>query len=596
MSSKRIFLFLFSVSLILRSASTGAQVKITDGSVLTMDPNSLLELESNNKGFLPPRVVINSLTSASPLTAPVPPGMLVYSSGGTVSNGYYTWDGTRWRQFSTGAGGVNLVAKTSNATILKTETYIVASNNITLTLPAITSDDNGLSISINNVGISTDLVTVLPNGSATIEGATDDKITRWMGFNFIANGGNWIIKNKINNSDDVYYVSETSSWQTIPEIIAFLNMHMTKPSYVMLGGEDFTLTGTQSISLPYPVTFAGLSYGVTTITPASGFTGGLFSCASECYFKMLAFESTYGSTGGHDAIRLTGAGTYYEIKDCSFTGFNKGVSITNNCETWIFETDFDNDVNSGIEVAAGIASGASFKTAETDFTNCGNGINLISGTNATISIQNCGFYCSSGAQVGLNYVPATFLTPSSMFFTNNAWNNTGAFVAGFDYSRTDGRDVNMDIENNAGIESKNPKCKINVVNNALTTTLTTANTWYKANWVNTSSITVSWLINNNQFKYLPLNTRDIFIILCGNISVNGSNRTINLGMVKNGVTTTRYGETTLRTGSSNQAYQYSTTVYIQNVLRNDTFELYVNSTTTGDIVTFQDVNIFVNSQ
>jgi hypothetical protein len=596
MKFQRTIIIVITCVLTLISSHLIAQVKITDGSVLTMDPNSLLELESNNKGFLPPRVIINSLSSVSPLTGTVPSGMLVYSSGGTVTDGYYFWDGSRWRPFSTGAGGVNLISKSADATLTKTETYIVASNDITLTLPPITIDDNGLSISVNNVGSHLDLITVLGSGSSTINGAPDAKLSRWMGFNFIASQGNWIIKNSINRSDDVFDVSETSSWQTIPEIVEFLNAHMTAPALVRLGGERFEIPATQTISLPYPVTFEGLSYGVTTIAPASGFTGGLFSCESEAYFKKLIFESTYGSTGGHDAIRLTGSGKYYEIKDCSLKGFNRGVVITNDCESWIFECDFADNISSGIELAAGISSGLTFKTAESDFINCGHGINLVSGVNAVVSVQNCGFYLSSGGQFGLTYVPATFTTPSSMFFTNNYWNNTGIFINGFDFTRTDGRDANMSIENNAGIENKNPKCKINVVNNASTTTLTTANSWYKASWTNTSNTTVNWFLNNNLIRYQPTNPRDILIILCGNISVNGASRTITVGIVKNGITTTRYGETTLRTATANQAYQYSTTVYIQNVLKNDTFEVYVTSTNGGDVVTFQDVNIFVNAQ
>jgi hypothetical protein len=77
-----------------------AQVKIGDNPN-TIDANSMLELESTNKGFLPPRVSLVSVNSPTPLTAPVPAGMLVYSSGGSVSDGYYTWSGTNWVAFST---------------------------------------------------------------------------------------------------------------------------------------------------------------------------------------------------------------------------------------------------------------------------------------------------------------------------------------------------------------------------------------------------------------------------------------------------------------------------------------------------------------
>lgn len=79
-----------------------AQVKIGDNPN-TINANSLLELESTNKGFLCPRVAITSLGSASPLTAPVTAGMLVYSTGGAVADGYYSWDGAKWVKLLTSA-------------------------------------------------------------------------------------------------------------------------------------------------------------------------------------------------------------------------------------------------------------------------------------------------------------------------------------------------------------------------------------------------------------------------------------------------------------------------------------------------------------
>ncbi|MBI3135854.1 MAG: hypothetical protein HYZ14_14345 [Bacteroidetes bacterium] len=88
-------LLVLSLVILLPGGNLTAQVKIGDNST-TIDANSLLEMESTNKGFLPPRMALNSLTSASPLTAPVPEGMLVYSNGGTLEDGYYYWDGAAW--------------------------------------------------------------------------------------------------------------------------------------------------------------------------------------------------------------------------------------------------------------------------------------------------------------------------------------------------------------------------------------------------------------------------------------------------------------------------------------------------------------------
>ncbi len=88
-------LFLLTTILVSCFTQLTAQVKIGDNPN-TINANSMLEIESTNKGFLPPRIALNSLTSTAPLTAAVAEGTLVYSSGGTLPNGYYYWNSTRW--------------------------------------------------------------------------------------------------------------------------------------------------------------------------------------------------------------------------------------------------------------------------------------------------------------------------------------------------------------------------------------------------------------------------------------------------------------------------------------------------------------------
>ena len=89
---KKVF-FLF-ITAVMASHST-AQVKIGDNPN-TINANSMLELESTNKGFLPPRIPLNSLTSTAPMTATIAEGTLVYSDGGSLPDGYYYWYATRW--------------------------------------------------------------------------------------------------------------------------------------------------------------------------------------------------------------------------------------------------------------------------------------------------------------------------------------------------------------------------------------------------------------------------------------------------------------------------------------------------------------------
>src|SRR5436190_11426828 len=89
---KLITLILFLTGIL----SLNAQVKIGDNPS-TINPNSMLELESTNKGFLPPRVALNNSTSVSPLSGTVTAGMLVFSSGGSLADGYYYWNGSSWK-------------------------------------------------------------------------------------------------------------------------------------------------------------------------------------------------------------------------------------------------------------------------------------------------------------------------------------------------------------------------------------------------------------------------------------------------------------------------------------------------------------------
>jgi hypothetical protein len=99
------FLFFFLYAFI---SGFTAQVKIGDNPN-QINVNSLLELESINKGFLPPRVALQSVSSTTPLTSTTPAGMLVYSSGGSIDDGYYTWSGAKWLPIATGFNRSNYV-------------------------------------------------------------------------------------------------------------------------------------------------------------------------------------------------------------------------------------------------------------------------------------------------------------------------------------------------------------------------------------------------------------------------------------------------------------------------------------------------------
>jgi hypothetical protein len=86
--------------LVLSVAASYAQIKMGTNPT-TINENSLLEVESDKKGILLPRLKLQSAILAAPLTAHVV-GMIVYNteSVGTAPNnvvpGFYYNGGTRW--------------------------------------------------------------------------------------------------------------------------------------------------------------------------------------------------------------------------------------------------------------------------------------------------------------------------------------------------------------------------------------------------------------------------------------------------------------------------------------------------------------------
>lgn len=66
----------------------------------TPHPDSILELKSSDKGFLPSRVELSSLASPTPLSTHVE-GMIVYNTAtaNDVTPGLYVNDGTKWGKF-----------------------------------------------------------------------------------------------------------------------------------------------------------------------------------------------------------------------------------------------------------------------------------------------------------------------------------------------------------------------------------------------------------------------------------------------------------------------------------------------------------------
>jgi len=115
------------ITFLLFTLSATAQVGI---GTTTPASGALLDLTSTDRGLLVPRVSINNLGTAAPVTAPTT-GLLVWNTftGAGIGVGYHYWNGTRW--IPIGNGGVDW-ALTGNA--ITTANFLGTTNDMSLNI------------------------------------------------------------------------------------------------------------------------------------------------------------------------------------------------------------------------------------------------------------------------------------------------------------------------------------------------------------------------------------------------------------------------------------------------------------------------------
>lgn len=408
------------------------------------------------------------------------------------------------------------------------------------------------------------------------------------------------------------YVGVSGDFLNLEDAINWFNGSALENTEILIDAGIHTIFTSCNVNNPScNLIIRGSSDSTTILKPDSSMAGNnspIFDVRSNCYIVDLTIDSDivnsgYGDELNENAINLISScydDFYCEMKNITINGTYQGIYVQEdayNTQFFLFNSIIKNCYQYGIYVDSN-SKKTVFDVEISNFENISkSGIYLYSGTDVEFDILSCFFLNPSGSAAGIEFNPSntSLNSGSNHSIISNKWNGVEKFLAGFDFTRSDGRDANVYIMTNVGYEDKNPHCKINVENNSSTTTITSANTYYKAVFTNTNYYTCKFTVTDNKIVYQPRNKRDCMAWISGNIQTNGTNRIAKVGILKNG-TGSIISQLAVRCATANQPYSFSICAYIEDVSQNDYYEIYVTSSTNGDLVLLQDLTFMVNSK
>lgn len=160
-SSYAFYLFVFILIFLSNSNFTFSQIKIGNNPK-SINKDALIDLESNDKGFLLPRIELVSINSPLPLSN-FTSGMVVYNTTNknNISPGIYYSDGLKWIRASN-----NPISSNINTEIKNNFEIVLNNEQSIFTTPDIISDINKIFLYRNGILI---LFTVKDNRSIVSE-------------------------------------------------------------------------------------------------------------------------------------------------------------------------------------------------------------------------------------------------------------------------------------------------------------------------------------------------------------------------------------------------------------------------------------------
>jgi hypothetical protein len=335
-----------------------------------------------------------------------------------------------------------------------------------------------------------------------------------------------------------------------------------------------------------PIIILGDSSGTVNIIPVAGLLNkDMFVIRSRCDFDRVYFtgDATWQAGTTATFLKYDTDGVYSEVQNFGMLTCKKGIEITAAASVFVFDYIIE-DCSIGCDVnAAGNAVALDFEVG--NMVNCTTSFNLAAASLADVYLINLRFL-NELTQTSIVYDGAAF-GYENFTIQSCEWNRVGVFSTGFDFTLT--RDANIEILGCIGIEDEKPHANIQFDSNATVTALST-NTWAKAAGTNASSSTTKFGIANNRMTFLSDHTQGIMMVVSGSLFQTTATQSLQYAIVKNGNSAVVYGKGGVTVNTANRPFSFSTNIYIDSVVANDYFEIWIRNITDADDATMQDLN------
>jgi hypothetical protein len=272
----------------------------------TPHASAKLEVNSNNKGFLPPRVALTGVYDVSTIPAPAT-GLLVYCTGtGGLASGYYFFNGRAWATIATEGGSGSFAASYLRGSRIATQTIAVGGIVIFSNI----DNSSGGDISLNT---STGKITLAPGNTYRLRGAVPNfsggqrPAFIWYNETSSANVGSATFSY---NPGDAAALgafgapAELIITPTVSTVLSFRLLSSLSSGNVTVGGNaDFSTTGSypwfeaQVISGNAPVTGQSVDY-----VQASLSTNQSVTSAGNINFNVSSGAGITITTGGFNLL------------------------------------------------------------------------------------------------------------------------------------------------------------------------------------------------------------------------------------------------------------------------------------------------------